>query len=355
MNSELEKYPKYYGFRMPGEWEPRRRTFMQWPVRDGENNRTNIWPDGVEEIKKTYSEVANAIGQFEEIVMIAPGEMYNEVREYCGENVKIASFPIDDSWVRDNGPTFLLNEEQELAAVKWRFTSYGHKYETHYNDNKIPGHLAVAYDLPLFKSPLSIEGGGIHSDGQGTIITTESAVLTTSRNPQFNKEEATELLKNYLGAERIIWLKEGLYGDLTDGHVDNVACFIKPGTILVQACYDKDDPDYEIFQENLKILKDMKDRSSEMPYEIIEVEKPPIRYYNGQLLTLSYINFLPVTGGIILPIFGEDAEETDKKAIELFKELFPDKKIVTINGTPICKGGGCIHCITQQMPLGKSL
>lgn len=347
--------PKKDGFRMPGEWEPRRRTFIQWPVRDGKNGRTGLWPDGMEVIKETYAKVAKAIAEYEELVMIAPGCMYEEVKGYCGDKVKICSLPIDDSWIRDNGPTFLVNENQELAEVKWRFTSYGEKYQTHYNDSKIPEHLGIIYDVPVYTTHLAVEGGGIHSDGQGTILTTESVLLKDSRNSQYTKEEITYLLEEYLGGDQVIWLKSGLYGDLTDGHVDNTACFVKPGVIMAQACYDKNDPDYEIFKTNLEILKAARDRSSGLPYEIIEVEKPPVTYYKGQILTLSYINYLPVTGAIILPVFGGTAEETDKKAVELFKKVFPDKDIVTIDGTPICRGGGCIHCITQQMPLGKSL
>lgn len=347
--------PRELGYRMPGEWEPRRRTFMQWPVRDGSNSKTPVWPDGIDAARRGYAEVAKAIAEHEELIMIAPAELMEQVKQYCGDKVKVLALPTDDSWVRDNGPTFLINDNQELAAVKWRFTSYGEKYQTHYNDGRIPDHLAVMYDVPLFKSPLALEGGAIHSDGQGTILVTESAILTESRNSQFTKEEVTELLKEYMGGEQVIWLKSGLYGDLTDGHVDNTACFVKPGTIVIQACYDKNDPDYEIFQENMKILKSFTDRSSGLPFEIIELEKPPIRYYKGQLLTLSYINYLPVTGAVILPVFGGEAEETDKKAIATLQKAYPDKKIVPVPGMPIIIGGGCVHCITQQMPFGKSL
>ena len=348
------KTPRELGYRMPGEWEKRRRTFMQWPVRDGKNSKTPVWPDGVDAAKKGYANVAKAIAEFEELVMIAPAELLHEVKEMCGEKVTVLCLPIDDSWVRDNGPTFLLNDNEELAAVKWRFTSYGEKYQTHYNDGRVPDHLSIFYDVPLFTSPLALEGGSIHSDGQGTILTTESVLLTKSRNSRFTKDEVTTLLEEYLGGEQVIWLKSGLYGDLTDGHVDNTACFVRPGVIIIQACYDEKDPDYEIFQENMKILKEFKDRASGLPFEIIEIEKPPIRYYDGQLLTLSYINYLPVTGGVIVPILGSDAEETDKKALEAIQRAYPDRKVVPVDGMPIIVGGGCVHCITQQMPYGKS-
>lgn len=347
--------PRQLGYRMPGEWEKRKRTFMQWPVRDGKNSTTEIWVDGIESAKRGYAAVAKAIAEFEELVMIAPAELLDEVKQYCGDKVKVLSLPIDDSWVRDNGPTFLINDREEIAGVKWHFTAYGEKYQTHYNDGRVPEHLGIMYDVPIFKSPLALEGGAIHSDGQGTILTTESAVLTESRNAIFSKEEVTDLLKEYLGGDQVIWLKTGLYGDLTDGHVDNTACFIKPGVILIQACYDENDPDYELFQENMKILREARDRSSGLPFEIVEIEKPPIRYHKGELLTLSYINYLPVTGGVIVPVFGGDAAETDRKALETIQKLYPDKKVVPVDGMPIIVGGGCVHCITQQMPFGKSL
>lgn len=347
--------PKQCGFRMPAEWEQRKRTFMQWPVRDGNNNKTSLWPDGIESARRGYADVAKAISDYEEVVVIAPAELYQEVKSYCGEKVKVVCFPTDDSWIRDNGPTFVINGEQELAAVKWRFTSYGEKYQTHYNDNKIPDYLSVMYDLNLFESPLAAEGGAIHSDGQGTILTTESVLLSATRNSQFSKAEIEHLLKEYLGGDQVIWLESGWYGDLTDGHVDNVACFARPGVIVTQVCYDKADPDYEISQKNLAMLKSFNDRSSGLPFEIIEIEKPPIRKYKGQLLTMSYINYLPVNGAIIFPVFGGDAEKTDKKAIETLQKVYPNRKIVPVNGMPIIIGGGCVHCITQQMPFGKSI
>ncbi|MEF9933175.1 MAG: agmatine deiminase family protein [Cetobacterium sp.] len=355
MNCSDKLTPRELGFRQPGEWEARKRTFMQWPVRDGSNSTTPLWPDGMESARRGYAAVAKAIAEFDELVMIAPEHLVGQVKEYCGDKVKVLSLAIDDSWIRDNGPTFLINDNEEIGLVKWRFTSYGEKYQTHYNDGRIPDHLSIIYDVPMFKSPLALEGGGIHSDGQGTIMTTEPVALSCMRNSRFTKEEVEELLKNYLGGEQVIMFKSGLYGDLTDGHVDNVACFVRPGVIAIQACYDINDPDYEIYQANLKTISNYVDRASGLPFEIIEIEKPPRRFYKGQLLTMSYINYLPVEGAVVVPTFGGDAAETDRKALETLQKAYPDRKIVPIDGMPIIIGGGCVHCITQQMPAGKSL
>ena len=348
--------PRELGYRMPGEWEPRKRTFMQWPVRTGENSTTPLWPEGVEAARKGYAAVAQAIAEFGEVVMITSQECYAETVEMCGPNVKVLCLPIDDSWARDNGPTFVINDEQELAMVKWRFSSYGEKYQTHYNDGKIPQHLSVIYDVPMFKSPLCIEGGGIHTDGQGTALTTATVLFNMMRNSRYTHEECVELLKQYLNVEDVIVFPSGLYGDLTDGHVDNVACFVRPGVIVIQACYDPEDPDYEIYQANRKVIDNFRDRATGLPFEVYEIEKPPRRYYNGQLLTMSYINYLPVPpNGVVVPTFGGDAAETDRKALETLQKLYPNHKIRPIDGMPIIIGGGCVHCITQQMPLGKSL
>lgn len=348
--------PRKLGYRMPGEWEPRKRTFMQWPVRDGHDSTTPLWPDGMLAARKGYAAIAKAIAELGEIVMITTVEHFEETKELCGPTVEVICLPIDDSWVRDNGPTFLVNDNEELALVKWRFSSYGEKYQTHYNDGRIPDHLGTIYDVPMFTSPLCIEGGGIHTDGQGTAMTTATVLFNQMRNSRFTEEESVNFLKEYLGVEQVIVLPSGLYGDLTDGHIDNTACFVRPGVIVMQSCSDPNDPDYEIYQKNRKVLEQYRDRATGFPFEIHEIEKPPRRVYKDALLTMSYINYLPVPPhGVVVPTFGGDAAETDRKALETLQKLYPGQKIIPVDGMPIIIGGGCVHCITQQMPLGKSL
>ncbi|WP_407644968.1 agmatine deiminase [Clostridium polyendosporum] len=338
--------PVKLGFRMPAEWEKRLRTFMEWPIRE------EIWSHGLENAKKGYSQVAKVIAEFEEVIMIARADMVEEAKRMCGEKVKVVPMEHDDSWIRDNGPTFIINSKGELAGVNWKFNAWGEKYTPYDKDDKVAEKVLELYEIPRFDAPIVLEGGSIHVDGEGTLITTEECLLNRKRNPHLTRGHIEEVLTEYLAVEKVIWLKKGLYGDETDGHVDNVACFAKPGTIVIQVCRNREDPNYMITIENLKLLENARDAKDRM-FEIIQIEQPPARYLNGERLTLSYINYYPVEGGIILPVFGGDAEHTDKEAIKILQDIYPYRKIVPVDGMPIIKGGGNVHCITQQMPYGS--
>ncbi|MNZ81985.1 Agmatine deiminase [compost metagenome] len=194
-----------------------------------------------------------------------------------------------------------------------------------------------------------MEGGSIHTDGEGTLITTEECLLNTNRNPELKREDIEEYVRNYTGTETIIWLKRGLSGDETDGHVDNIACFAAPGKVIIQVCEDPQDENFEITQENLRILENAIDAKGRK-LEIIKIQQPPRVDHDGSRLTLSYLNFYFVNGGIILPVFGGTAVETDKLAEEVLAGLFPERKIRTVNGMAVITEGGNVHCTTQQMP-----
>lgn len=338
-------FPREMGFRMPAEWEKRQRTFMEWPVRE------NLWPDGFEDARKGYSEVAKAIAEFEELCMIARPDQAGRAKEMCGEKVKVIAMEHDDSWIRDNGPTFIINNKNEVAGISWEFNAWGEKYKPFDKDNEVAKKVLELFNVPVFEAPIILEGGSIHVDGEGTLLTTEQCLLNKNRNTHLSKKEIEDVLYKYLSVDKFLWLKQGLYGDETDGHVDNVACFVKPGVVVLQVCSDKNDPNYELTLENLSILENTVDAKGRK-LEIIKIEQPPARCLNNERLTLSYINYYPVNGGIILPVFGQDAENTDKKAVEVLQRVYPDRKIVTVDGMPIIKGGGNVHCITQQMPYG---
>nr|WP_092071208.1 agmatine deiminase [Dendrosporobacter quercicolus]NSL49434.1 agmatine deiminase [Dendrosporobacter quercicolus DSM 1736]SDM23202.1 agmatine deiminase [Dendrosporobacter quercicolus] len=337
--------PAKMGFRMPAEWEPRERTFMAWPV------RTEIWPDGLKEAQEGYARIAREIAAFEEVVMLVQPHLADEAGRMCGAAVEILPMEHDDSWLRDNGPTFLINGQGELAAVNWQFNAWGGKYQPYDQDNAVAGKLLARYGVPVFEAPLVLEGGSIHVDGEGTLMTTEQCLLNKNRNPQLGKREIERLLGQYLAVDVIFWLKQGLAADETDGHVDNVACFVRPGVIAIQACHDPADLNYSASQENLKLLADFTDAQGRRA-EVVQIEQPPVRYWRGQRLSMSYLNYYPVNGGIIVPVFGGDAQATDEAAVRTLQRLYPDRKIVPVDGMPIIKGGGNVHCITQQMPAG---
>jgi agmatine deiminase len=337
--------PSQLGLKMPAEWTNHQRTFMEWPIVEA------LWPEPFEEIIPDYLRIVEKISEFEPVTLIVKPEVAKQASKLLGAKVEILEIEHNDSWIRDNGPTFLRDSKNQISAVNWIFNAWGGKYPCK-QDNLVAPSILKHYGIRGFDAPFIMEGGSIHVDGEGTLLTTEECLLNSNRNGNLNKLEIEEQLKSYLGIEKIIWLKRGLFGDDTDGHIDNTACFAAPGIIIIQTCSDKSDPDYEIANENLRTLKNSTDAKGRV-FKIIEIEKPHNAYYDGTLLTLSYINFYFVNGGIILPVFGGINVERDKAAENTLKEIFQDRKVVTVNGLIVARGGGNVHCLTQQMPEGK--
>lgn len=337
---------KKYRGTMPAEWEKHRRTLIEWPVKD-----SLIWRENYQEVCKGYADVAKAVSQFEPVTMVVNAETDREARDLCGPAVDFLTIPHNDAWARDNGPTFIWNENSELCGINWKFNAWGEKYKPYDLDDAAARKILMHFNVPCVDAPIVLEGGSIHVDGEGTLLTTEQCLLNPNRNPRLTRPQIEDILKEYLHITKIIWLKRGLFGDETDGHIDNAACFAKPGVILVQTCRDRGDPNDEITRENLEILRHAEDARGRK-LQIAEIPQPPARYYKGERLTLSYLNFYIVNNGIILPIFGGDAQETDKLAENTLRKVFADRKIVTVDGMPLIREGGNVHCITQQMPAG---
>lgn len=335
--------PQELNYRMPPEWGVHDRTFMEWPVSEEQ------WPDGYQAACRAYAEVARTIAGFEPVTMIVRPELAGEAASLCGPAVNILPMEHDDAWMRDNGPTFVIDQRGLLAGINWKFNAWGEKYGPWEEDNLVAPRLLSHLKLPCFNAPIVLEGGSIHVDGEGTLITTEQCLLNENRNPRLGRTRIENVLKQYLGIKKIIWLKQGIEGDDTDGHVDNVACFAKPGLVLVQNCPDPADPNYDVMEENMAILQESTDARGRK-LEIMEFQQPNPVYMDGTRLPLSYVNFYFVNGGIILPSFGECCYATDEFAAALLRDIFPDRKVATIDGMPIIKGGGNVHCITQQMP-----
>jgi agmatine deiminase len=329
---------------MPAEWAAHERTLMAWPEKS-----SLIRPENYGEVQKGYADVARAISQFENVTMLVGADTAAAAKSLCGDGIEFLTIEHNDAWCRDNGPTFLLSSDGRRSAVRWQFNAWGEKYTPYDLDNQVAEKILTHYGVPFYASPLVLEGGSIHTDGQGTLLTTRECLLSKSRNPRLSQTQIEDELKRALGVTQIIWLNRGLFGDETDGHVDNVACFAKPGVILLQTCSDRDDPNYEITQENLEILHNEKD-AHHRQLEIIEIPQPPARFLSGARLTLSYLNFYLVNGGVILPIFGGDAARTDAEAVGILREVFPGRRIITVDGMPLVKEGGNVHCVTQQMP-----
>lgn len=343
-------YPRELNYTMPAEWAEHERTFISWPVQ-----ASMCYPEHYDTVcQQGYAEFIRAMAEFESVTVIVNPDDLEKVSGVFEGNERVSFLPIEhnDAWLRDNGPTFLLNEQGELAGVNWIFNAWGGKYSPWDLDDAVAPQILDAFGIKRFDAPLVLEGGSIHTDGEGTLLTTEECLLHPNRNPRLSREEIEALVQNHLDVQEIIWLQRGLSGDETDGHVDNVACFAAPGKVILQVCDDPADENYEITRENRATLAKAVDAKGRK-LEVIEIPQPPKTFHEGQRLTLSYLNFYFVNGGIILPVFGGAAEETDRKAADILAAAFPDRKIRTVDGMAIIREGGNVHCTTQQMPAGR--
>lgn len=334
--------PKQNGFFMPAEWYPHERCWMAWP------GHLDTWSKiGLDKARVAYARVAHAIAQYEPVTMLVHPHDEQSARSLCGKDVSIQTLAINDSWTRDTGPTFLLNQDRQLAGVNWIHNAWGGNYQDCALDNEIAGVVLQKTQALAFSAPLVMEGGSFHVDGEGSILTSRECLLNANRNPQLSLQEIEQYLYDFLGGEKIIWLNKGLLGDETDGHIDEIACFIAPGKVLCLITHDKEDPNYASLHENWEILKSATDAKGRK-LAVYTVEQPPATYMDGERLTLSYINFYLANKGIVMPAFGHEAH--DKAAYALFTQLYPDYQISQIDALDVFAGGGGIHCITQQQP-----
>jgi len=333
------------GFHMPAEWHPHKRCWMAWPCRE------ELWGEGLDDARSAYAAVATAIAEFEPVTMLANPEDVAEVSLRCGGAVAAMPMALDDSWTRDTGPTFVIDDGDRVAGIDWHFNGWGGRYVPHDKDAAVARAILEHVGVPRYEAPLVLEGGAIHVDGEGTVLTTEQCLLNPNRNPDLDRTEIERLLCAYLGARTVIWLGQGLEDDETDGHVDNIACFVRPGVVLALTTRDPEDGNYAALQDNLKRLRAARDaRGREL--EIIEIEQPaPGTGPDGRRLGKSYVNFYIANGGVVMPGF-EDGK--DKAAFDIISRCFPDHKVRQIGILDIIPGGGGIHCITQQQPLARA-
>jgi agmatine deiminase len=330
------------GFRMPAEWEPHKQCWMAFPAQE------EIWGAHLANSQKGYAGAARAIAGFEPVNMLAPPAALALATELCGPSVNVLPWDLDDAWMRDMGPNFLKNEQGELATSIFHFNAWGKKYEQHRKDAALGHRMAEYLGIPTFSSPLFMEGGGINVDGEGTLLTTEQCVLNANRNPGLGKEEAEKHFRDALGVEKVLWLPGDPDDRETDGHVDGIACFVKPGVVLVELCPAEGTERYENMRKNLRALEGVTDAAGR-ELEIVTINEAYEAERRGNKFALSYINFYIANGGIVMPAFGI---ERDAEAKEQLESLFPDRTVSQVNVGDVAIGGGGIHCITQQQPLG---
>lgn len=327
-------------FFMPSEAAPHAATWMAWPT------RASLWGDRLADVRREYAEIAQAIARFEPVIMVASPQHADDAAANCGPEIRIHQAEIDDSWMRDSGPTFLVDGDGHSAIVNWGFNAWGGKYHPHDRDAALKRHLAWDLDLPMIETLLMLEGGAIFSDGEGTIFTTESCLLNKNRNPGLSKREIEVELKRCLNAGKVIWLPGDVTETETDGHIDGLACLARPGLILVETEAGPSDPRREILQENrraLELQRDAKGRS----FELIPIGEAQGCENEDPRFSRSYVNFYIANGAIIMPGYGTASDAPARAAVAA---AFPDREIVQLRQRALPYGGGNIHCITQQQP-----
>ena len=328
------------GFHMPAEWEPHERCWMAWPC------RMETWGDNLAATQSAYADVANAIGEFEPVTMLALPQDVDKARQLCSDNVLILPAELDDSWTRDMGPNFVVNDSSELAASIFHFNAWGKKYATWAKDAAIGHRIAEYLGVRTFSAPIFMEGGGINVDGDGTLLTSEQCVLNDNRNPGLAKNNAEQVFRDSLGVEKVLWVPGDPDDTETDGHIDGLACFVTAGKVLVEICLAEGTERYDNTQANLHALRGATDAKGR-ELEIVLIEEAYEAERRNDIFASSYINFYIANGGIVMPRFGIDRDEDARKNIAA---QFPDREVVQVDIGDIAIGGGGIHCITQQQP-----
>jgi agmatine deiminase len=346
-------------YRMPAEWEPHLATYLVWP-----HNR-DTWPGKFEVIPPIFAQMAAAIAQFEPVrILVKDENLLDDIRAMVATaaqrqgnssptgRIELLVIPTDDSWIRDYGPIFVnrgsgAGRGPMQLALDWRFNSWGEKYGGFALDDAAPGRLAKYYGFKVLEAPVVLEGGSIDVDGAGALLTTESCLLNPNRNPDLHREEIEDCLKARLGVSRVLWLGDGIAGDDTDGHIDDLARFAARDTVVTVIEDDPADENYRALRDNLERLRAMRDCQGH-PFRIETLPMPPPGFYQDRRLPASYANFYIVNGGVLMPTFGCPA---DARAQSVLEKVFPGRRIVGIPSVDLVWGLGSVHCLTQQHPM----
>ncbi|MBS1678269.1 MAG: agmatine deiminase [Actinobacteria bacterium] len=362
MSTVLGSTPKADGFRMPAEFEPHAGCWMAWP------ERPDNWRDGAAPAQRSYVEVASAISTADPVTMAVSDAWFERARAALPDSVRVVEVSTDDAWMRDIGPTLLVGDGGARRGVDWRFNAWGGLegglYSPWDRDDRVAAKVLEVEGVDRYRVSFVLEGGSIHVDGEGTVLTTEECLLNHNRNPELSREEIERHLLDYLGAEKVLWLGQGVYEDETDGHVDNLACFARPGVVLLTWTDDESDPQHAISvdaRRRLEAAVDARGRglevilvpapapapvSAEEAAGVVSVEGTLPRLA-GERLAGSYVNFYVADGRVVMPLLDE---VRDEEATAIIAGAFPDREVVGIPAREILLGGGNIHCITQQVP-----
>jgi agmatine deiminase len=338
------------GYRMPAEWEPHRGTWLSWP------HKQASWPGKFAPIPAIFASMVRHLAEHEAVHINVSGEaMERDVRRILSaagassQNVHFHHNPTNDAWCRDHGPIFLQREvdgRREEAIVDWDYNAWGGKYPPFDLDDVIPSRIGEEYGIPVFCPGMVLEGGSIDVNGQGTLLTTEACLLNPNRNPNLGRSEIESALRAYLGVSHILWLGDGIVGDDTDGHIDDLTRFVDSNTVVTVVEGDPADENYEPLQANLERLHEMRDESGR-PLRVVQLPMPRALYHDGQRLPASYANFYIANGVVLLPAYDP---ERDEEARVTLQSLFPDREVIAIDCTDLVWGLGAFHCVSQQWP-----
>jgi agmatine deiminase len=340
----MPETPRAAGFRMPAEWEPHEATWIAWP-----HNRLD-WPGRFAPIPWVYGEIVRKLSQVEKVrILVQNAETERQARRILrksGANlaaVEFYEYATNRAWTRDYGPIFVKNRAGEVAITDWKFNAWA-KYDDYQSDDQIPGLLARDLKMRAWSPGMVLEGGSIDVNGRGLLLTTEECLLSSvqARNPGLSQREIERGMADYLGIRDVIWLREGIAGDDTHGHIDDLARFTDPETVVIASERDRSDPNYEPLRENLALLRQTRLR-------IVKLPMPAPVLFNGQRLPASYANFYVANRLVLAPTFNDPS---DRAALATLARLFPDREVCGIHSVELIWGLGALHCMTQQQPAG---
>jgi agmatine deiminase len=328
--------------RLPAEWEPHEGTVMCWPA------RADMWGDRLADAEAAHADVADAIAQFEPVTMLAAPRSAERAAARCGAGVTVAELPLDDSWFRDSGPIYVVDDRGERVATDWAFNAWGNKFEPYDDDAAAAGRFASRAGHPVRTIEMVFEGGSITGDGDGTLVTTTQCLMHPNRNPTMSQTDIEATLRAELGAHRTIWLPHGLaLDDDTDGHVDNIAAFAAPGLLVLQGCDDPDEDDWLRLDIDRRVALGALDARGR-PLEVAVIPVLPFAEVDGERVVVPYLNYYVGNGFVVVPTCGHDA---DDDMVAMIGELYPGRATFGLDvGAVLARGGGGIHCITQQVP-----
>lgn len=344
-----KKTPAELGYYFPAEFAKHSATWLSWP------HKEESWPGKLDTIFPPYAEFIKYVALGEVVnINVADEAMKLFAMKHLQQagvnmsNIQFHYFPTNDAWCRDHGPAFLINPEADVkkVLVKWDYNAWGEKYPPHDLDNQIPIRIAEKFNIPCFKPGIVMEGGAVEFNGQGDLLTSEACLLNENRNPHLNQDQIERYLQDYYGVKQILWVGDGIVGDDTDGHIDDITRFVNADTVVTAVEENKSDENYSLLKENLDRLHKMRLASGKQ-LNVIELPMPAPVVWEDQRLPASYANFYISNHAVVVPTF---RDANDEKALDILSTCFPDRKVVGVDSTDIIWGLGSFHCLSQQEP-----